>query len=223
VLVTGFFDFTDLAGSDSTCRCRDNPSCRLLLGGETSGESNEFVGELPTRLRAAAPTIEWSFALLPVTWGAARRVDFSAHDVVVSTGLGVYDRDDVLQLEDGAINLRGRRADASGRRDPGRIARRSARVFRPHGEALRTRMCALAGRRFGSYTCTIRVARAANAYLCNETHYLALSALERCRRDVGRLRAVFFVHLPRPRANDYALLGVGVASLVRTLVDVAEG
>src|SRR5688572_10756943 len=70
VLVTGFNDWRDLGSPPNTWRCRDNPSCRLILGAEHDRNPSSYEGPLVVRLRRRAPDIEWSFATMPVTWEA---------------------------------------------------------------------------------------------------------------------------------------------------------
>lgn len=228
VLVTGFNDWKDLGDPPQLWRCRDNPSCQLLVG-EHVGEPqpDAYAGALVHRLRAddglAAENVEWTFRTMPVTWGAAEILGHDEFDIVINMGLGVYDRDDVLQLEAGAFNGRGNTADAASSVRPGKIDEGAQRVLRPPKQSgIGVQIEALAGQRFGDYGLVVEGARDENAYLCNETHYRALEALERSQRDGGRLQRAYFLHLPYARENDYALLAEAVASLIRTLV-VSEG
>ena len=117
VLVTGFNDWKDLGDPPNVWRCRDNPSCRLLVGDPIVEAPSAFEGPLVEALKDAAGTraITWSFATLPVTWGVTtERTPYADHDVVVHLGLGVYDRDDEVFVEAGGYNLR-RGTDAAGR------------------------------------------------------------------------------------------------------------
>ena len=130
VLVTGFHDWRDLSPIPTLnlFRCRDNPSCRLLLGeasfsppvtrsgGALPGELARLQGELapgastvtgPTSSesgRAAddrAPSIDWTFQTLPTVWQTSSVVDYLSFDAVVHIGLGVYDCHDKIIVEDG--------------------------------------------------------------------------------------------------------------------------
>ena len=74
VLVTGFNDWKELGEPPNVWRCRDNPSCRLLVGEALDAEPSQFDGPLAARLRERAPRIEWRFATMPVTWGVFAEV-----------------------------------------------------------------------------------------------------------------------------------------------------
>ena len=65
VLVTGFHDWRELGDvSPNLWRCRDNPSCRLLLGPTSSAPPVKRDGELPRLLRTDAPEVEFVFQAL---------------------------------------------------------------------------------------------------------------------------------------------------------------
>ena len=86
-------------------------------------------------------------------------------------------------------------------------------------------------------------ARLQNSYICNETHFRALRALEESERVGGRLRSVFFIHIPTPSktvfgsarareqyekhfadlesGNNYAPLARAVASVMWSLLDAS--
>jgi hypothetical protein len=225
VLVTAFHDWEDLGEPANIWRCRDNPSCRLLVGAAVDQRPTTFSGPLVERLRAPGATsadrpIEWTFTTMPVTWGAFDALaDYTSHDVVVHLGLGVYDRFDVLQLEDGAFNRR-RGADAAGRElDEPIVPEDPAVVGAPPATPVQARVAALAGRTFGAYTVTVAAARESNSYLCNETHFRALKSLAAARAAGSRLERVHFLHLPYPREGDYASLADGVAGVLLALVE----
>jgi hypothetical protein len=191
-LVTGFNDWRELGEPPNVWRCRDNPSCRLLLGQATDAKPSDHAGPLVQRLRAQAPEIEWRFATMPVTWGAASLVPTDV-DVIVNIGLGVYDRFDALQLEIGAYNSRqGTDAAGSARAEP-IVATAPSILEAPASSPITARIEALAGRTIAGYELLAAEARPDNSYLCNETHYSALAAL---RAGEGRLRAVYFLGRP---------------------------
>lgn len=212
VLVTGFNDWRELGEPANVWRCRDNPSCRLLLGDAHDGRPEAHRGPLVVRLQAGAPELDWRFATMPVTWGAFAEVPDDV-DVIINIGLGVYDRFDALQLEAGAYNLR-RGADASGRERPGPIAAEAASVLEPL-PVIAERLASLAERSFAGYAVVVAEAREGNSYLCNETHYYALSTLA---RGEGRLREVYFLHIPYARDGDYQALAEGVSGLILGLL-----
>jgi hypothetical protein len=216
VLVTGFNDWRDLGEPPNLWRCRDNPSCRLLLGEAATAEPSEYAGPLVGRLRAAAPDIVWSFATMPVTWEAFSQVP-AEFDVIVNIGLGVYDRFDALQLEAGAYNLR-QGTDAAGieRHEPIQTAAPDV-LPAPEDSPIAGRLEALAGQRFAGYELVVAEARPANSYLCNETHYSALTALH---SGEGELREVYFLHIPYAEDGDYEALAEGVAAVVLRLTGV---
>jgi len=214
VLVTGFNDWEKLGEPANVWRCRDNPSCRLLLGAVHDQQPTSFAGPLVTRLEARAPSVEWRFATMPVTWGAFADVPRDV-DVIINIGLGVYDRDDALQLEAGAYNLR-HGADAVGAEQPGPITAGAAPVLEPpEASPIAAQLGKLAGRTLVGYTVLVADAREANSYLCNETHYHALSAIGRG----PALREVYFLHIPYARADDYEALAEGVSGVVLALLD----
>jgi hypothetical protein len=66
ILVTGFHDWRDLGPTPNLWRCRDNPSCRLILGKPSSEPSIARSGELTRRLRELYPRqeVEWTFETL---------------------------------------------------------------------------------------------------------------------------------------------------------------
>jgi hypothetical protein len=212
VLITGFNDWHDIHDARELWRCRDNPSCRLLIGDAASEEPRAFEGPLATRLRSAAPQVEWTFRTMPVTWGVFAEPP-PGFDVIINIGLGVYDTDDALQLERGAYNLH-EGLDAAQAAASGPIDASAAEVVLPSA-ALLDRIDALAGRELAGYRVRVAAARPDNSYLCNETHFFALAAQARS----GSPRAVYFLHIPQPRAEGgFEALGEAVAQLVLELV-----
>jgi hypothetical protein len=217
VLVTGFNDWRDLGEPPNIWRCRDNPSCRLLLGAPHDAMPKTHEGPLVERLRRRAPDIEWSFATMPVTWEAFAAVPDDV-DLIINIGLGVYDRFDALQLEVGAYNLR-QGADAAGQARTEAIAVGAPEVLAaPENSPILSRIDALAGRTLAGYEILVAPARAENTYLCNETHYHALQALH---AGHGPLREVYFLHIPyaegASEGGDHEALAEGVAAVVLEL------
>jgi len=221
VLVTGFHDWRDLGQPPDLWRCRDNPSCRLLLGEPTAGREPveaDFDGPLVKALRArAAVDVTYHFDTMPVTWGAYDTLgDVSRFDVVVHLGLGVYDTTNAIQVEHGAFNLR-RGTDAEGvaREEPVNVAR-PERI--DGNDQVELRIAALTGRRHGAYVTRVGEARPGNSYLCNETHFRALETLA---SDVGGPEAAYFVHIPAAMPSDptHEALAEGVAGVIRALAE----
>lgn len=210
VLVTGFNDWRELGDPPNVWRCRDNPSCRLLLGDAHDAQPQTHAGPLVQRLEAAAPDVEWRFATMPVTWEVFARVPTDV-DVIINIGLGVYDRFDALQLEAGAYNLRAG-ADATGVDKPGPIDADSPTTLAAPSP-IAERIASLAGRSVAGFAVLVADARADNSYLCNETHFHALSAVGQ-----GSLREVYFLHIPYAKNDDYAALADGVAKVVLGLL-----
>lgn len=215
VLVTGFHDWRDLGSPPAIWRCRDNPSCRLLIGDvgvEASEPPTSYAGPLVGRLERAAPEIAWSFRTMPVTWGAFSKVP-TEHDVIINIGLGVYDRFDALQLERGAYNLQAGE-DAAGVGVDGAIDPARAQVLEPPTESpIAGRIDALVGTRIADYEILGASARAENSYLCNQTHWFALASVH-----AGGPREAYFLHIPYAEKGDYEPLADAVAGVVLGLV-----
>lgn len=213
VLVTGFNDWRELGEPPNVWRCRDNPSCRLLLGAPHDSAPSAYEGPLSARLRRRAPDIEWSFATLPVTWEAFAEVPRD-YDVIINLGLGVYDRFDALQLEAGAYNLRNG-ADAAGHTRHEPIAVGAPEVLpAPDQSPIKHRLESLAGRTIAGYEIVVAEARTDNSYLCNETHYYTLAAVT---AGSSALREAYFLHIPYAENGDYEALAEGVAGVVLAL------
>ena len=152
---------------------------------------------------------------MPVTWEVFAAVPGDV-DLIVNLGLGVYDRLDALQLEAGAYNLR-RGADAEGREASESIDPGAPAVLEPPTDSpIRGRLDGLVGQRIAGYEITVVGAREDNSYLCNETHYRALTAVH---EHSGRLREAYFLHIPYAREGDYDALAEGVAGVVLSLLD----
>jgi hypothetical protein len=210
VLVTAFHDWHELGDPPNVWRCRDNPSCRLLVGEERMERPRELEGPLVHYLRESAPEVDFTFRTMTTEWGAFSDVPREL-DLVVNLGLGVYDHADRLQLERGAINLR-RGRDAGGRELAGPIEPGAPRVRMPPA-AVRARIDALQGRTFHGFEVQVARARRSNSYLCNETHWYALGALG------DRPREAYFVHIPHAKNGDYDRLTHALGDLVLALIE----
>lgn len=216
VLVTGFHDWHELGSPPKIWRCRANPSCRLLIG-EVSLDASEppdrYAGPLIERLERAAPQIEWSFRTLPVTWNVFAQVP-TEHDVIINIGLGVYDRLDALQLERGAYNLQ-QGDDALGLASNGAIDPSGADVLEPPAESpIAGRIDALVGTRIAGYEILGAAARPDNSYLCNQTHWFALTSVHAGQGP----REAYFLHIPYAANDDYEPLADAVAGVVLGLL-----
>ena len=211
LLLTGFYDWRDLGAPPLLDRCRDNPSCRL-----TRGPLLPLLTAEAARRGHALTTQN-----LPVTWGAAERLDLALYDAVVHLGLGIYDRHDELWVEEGAWNGR-RGVDAAGAGRDERIGE-GPQTLPPTSRA--------AARLQALHTLTLphgfralpKPARESNAYLCNETHFRALTAAH-ARAASERPLDAYFVHIPYapPDAQEVGegerALAEAVAALVGWLV-----
>lgn len=244
-LVTGFHDWRDLNGAPSTnlFRCRDNPSCRLLLGLPSSAPTLTRKGELAERLRRLpehSHHVEWVFQTLPTVWGTASGLDLEEFDVVFHLGLGVYGKHDTILLEDGAYNSRNG-PDAVGIEGGASLEYGAPQVLENKRMSAAVRQ--LDGEHVSEeFVVSTLPARPQNSYICNETHWRGLKALQCSESRQGRLKAVFFIHLPIPKkysgfgsdksrkayvdscvdldghTTDYTPLAVGVAETIRRLM-----
>lgn len=213
VLITGFNDWHDIRDQAELWRCRDNPSCRLLIGDAATGEPRGFAGPLVTRLEQAAPTIAWTFRTMPVTWGVFSRVP-DEYDVIINVGLGIYDRFDAIQIERGAYNLH-QGEDAAGVEAEGPIDPAKPEVVLP-SDAVLAKIDALAGREIAGFDVLVAAARPDNSYLCNETHWFALAA------QAAAAREVYFVHIPQPGPDGFDPLAEALAGVILELVDAGR-
>lgn len=223
VLVTGFNDWKDLGTPPNVWRCRDNPSCRLVVGDPQSDEPSSHDGPLVRQLRERilGTEIEFTFATMPVTWGAFDELSAHGHDVIVNLGLGVYDNTHTLMVERGAYNLR-RGKDAAGTPKDERIDPAVGTTLVPPAQtAILDKLARLDRQTIEGFDIEVADARPANSYLCNETHFRALRALEDSRRAGERLREVYFVHIPYAEDGDYDALARAVAGVIERLVGVA--
>ena len=213
VLITGFHDWRELDGN--VWRCRDNPSCRLIYGAACPSPPIERRGPLVTALRKGSLKATFDFVTMPTLWHTAAGLDLLAYDVVFHLGLGVYDGHDKLLIELGAYNER-RGGDAQGSTAGHTIDAGSAQELPPPPE-LERRIMSLSGTSIQGFKIDVAPARAANTFICNETHHRALRA--HALGD-GAPSAVYFIHLPYPAKGDegHTALGAGVAALISTLV-----
>ena len=236
VLITGFNDWQhgDLKGN--VWRCRDNPSCRLLLGAASDTPPILRQGPLVQALRSSSCSADFTFQTLPTTWGTANGLDLSGFDVVIHLGLGVYDSYERILLEVGAYNMRGTGRDALSTSGPGEPIEphASEEHMRMHAPMLQryARLRAQPSQLTESFTVTEAPSRPDNTFICNETHWRALRAVEASATSRGeaddspRLAAAYFVHIPFPREkrdDGYEALGAAVAALIARVVELEVG
>lgn len=257
VLITGFHDWREL--ENNIWRCRDNPSCRLLLGPPCTAPPLVRDGPLPRALSAAAVPADFCYVTLPVLWSVsaalepstslrhaclcilplhplahpdvagsalatadtASGLDLGAFEIVIHLGLGVYDSHNTILLERDAYNMcRGQDALAHFPPGPGledgapQIQECSTSLAAQH--AMVARDSALPG----GFSVRVALARSANSYICNATHWRALKAERELPRS-RRPRAAYFVHLPYASEDDadHAALARAVAVLVGRIVE----
>lgn len=219
VLVTGFHDWRDLGGTPNLWRCRDNPSCRLILGGPTTSPPVGRDGHLPRLLRDELPGVNFVFQTLSTTWGTSNSLDLLTYDLVVHLGLGVYDCHAKILVEDGAYNGRAGK-DATGQEAGPALDMGAAQVC-AHERMSRV-VQGLSGRRVAGFEVEAARARQSNNYICNETHWRALKALQAAEQQGGcPLRACFFVHIPLP-AKDAFKSPREEKAYVESLCDLAD-
>ena len=231
VLITGFHDWRELDGN--IWRCRDNPSCRLILGECCASPPISRNGPLPQALRASVDA-DFTFVTLPVLWGASAGLDLLSYDLVIHMGLGVYDRHDTILVENDAYNLR-QGQDALAHSPPGHTIEMGAPQVLVQGSAMQGRYAALAANASaalpGGFVLSLAPARVSNSYICNETHWRALKARERAEVEAPSLSpsshgavlgASYFVHLPYARDDekDHRQLAAAVAEVIRRIVQL---
>lgn len=178
-------------------------------------------GSLPQLLRTKRPGIQWNFQTLPVAWFTASGLDLMGYDVVVHLGLGVYHCHDKLILENGAFN--GRRGQDCYKLEGGHTIEAGAAQALQHAR-MSTNVTRFQDRKVGDFRVEVAPARMRNTYICNETHWRGLKALEAAerqqetwQREVGqtgdaegpaacpaRLRGVYFLHIPVPEKHQFA-------------------
>lgn len=225
VLVTGFNDWESLGTPPNEWICNANPSCRLLTGGATTSRPASYAGPLVSQL-SSNRNINWEFKTLPVTWGIAQTISYQNYDAVINMGLGVYDTSDAIQLEQGAYNARVDAPDAVGTKPTSTSiepANRATTLPADTMSDVSSRVTAMSQVQVASqYTVRVAQARQDNNFICNETHAYALSELNRSFSSTprGRLKLVYFIHLPNPRggASGYAALAGGAAQIINNLI-----
>ena len=195
VLVTGFNDWKNLGETPNLWRCRDNPSCRLLVGAACDSPPLTKQGGLARRLRRCTAglgvEIDWQFQTLTTQWQTAATLDHLAFDVVINIGLGVYDGSKELRVEQGAHNS-ARGVDAAGHRPRSSTQEESMRAVL-EVESMTRITTAVNGLEIGEYKVVAVGARQSNSYICNDTHYRGASP-DRPRR------LTLSVHLPKQLA-----------------------
>ena len=236
VLITGFHDWRELEGN--VWRCRDNPACQLLIGPEaTQTPPLSRSGALVKALAATVSDVDFCYTTLPVTWNTAAGLDLNFYDVVIHLGLGVYDCHDKILLERGAYNFRSLSPDALAVSGGGAaISEGEAEEYystlgmEMRHEALARSPVALNRTETPTKTFKLETVRARpkNTYICNETHWRALKAVEAAEAsssDGGsRLRAGYFIHLPyaSEATGGYPALGSAVAELIGRIVRLEQ-
>ena len=233
VLITGFNDWHEL--DNNVWRCVDNPACRLLVGPPCNSPPLVRHGPLVLAIREAlGNSVECHFQTLPVTWGTASGLDLMQFDLVVHLGLGVYDCHDNILLEHNAYNLRCDKPDALACKGGGTaITVDAAETFEPAALATRYALLALGDTSLpGGFRLSTAEARSVNTYICNETHWRALKAVEAAAEappsgghQPPRLRSAYFIHLPH--ASDdlggYKGLARAVAEVISRIVKLETG
>lgn len=233
VLVTGFHDWASLGSPPHVdlWRAHDNPTARLIRGPCASVEPGSTLlpaqpaGPLVQQLRGgqlATSNVLFRFVTLSTCWCTSNAVDYEDFDVVVHLGVGVYDSHSRIMLEDGAFNKRRPSPDAA-------QLQGAPRIDPAAGDVLEVPPCSrvlegLDGLRIPpGFELQTVAARPENSYICNETHWRALTAVAKAWQDgpaLPRPRAAFFVHTPHtaPGAGDEPL-AEAVAGVVERLVE----
>ena len=171
VLITAFHDWRDVQGN--VWRCRDNPSCRLLLGEAVSTPPLKRNGPLVQALTRTDISADFTFQTLPVTWGTANGLDLHSYDIVIHLGLGVYDNFRTILLENGAYNFRNNGSDALNHQGADEVIESGAQKHLKLDSAMLKRYADL--RRMPSTLTTDPTfevveapSRRENTYICNE-------------------------------------------------------
>jgi pyrrolidone-carboxylate peptidase len=220
ILVTGFNDWRNLQGPEDAWRSRENPSSRLLLGGECETPPIHKDGPLVRYLQDTsdiAREADWqfSFITLPTVWKAAWAIDHCFYDVVVNIGLGVYDNTNTILVEDGAVNLRKAIPDARGNLPASvALAKGSPDILEATPSQKRA-ATTVDNTVVGGFNVQVIRARSANSYICNETHWRGLEAV----RLADKLKASYFIHVPHPEVEgQYGNLASAVGQIIERLV-----
>ena len=222
VLVTGFNDWRGLKSSSDVWKSDENPSSRLILGNSCDKPPLLRQGELPKTLAKMDIGVDFSFVTLPTLWATSYAVDYLYFDVVIHLGLGVYDCFDTILVESGAFNGRRSAADARGALPSSHlISGNYLGNLHPSIHQKRTADSAVKQPLPCGFTAKLAPAREANTYICNETHWRALEAVQTASTSsgTGRLLGGYFLHVPYPKeTDDYGPLATAVGELVARLV-----
>ena len=138
----------------------------------------------------------------------------------------MYDCFDKIIIEHGAINVRVRAQDAAGNHpttetctsltDPGEV------LYPACKSAVSKKLGIMDGHTTqGAYQVCVAQARHKNSYICNETNYNALQAMNEAHES-GKPKEVYFIHIPYPKdKNDfnYDKLADAVSEVITNLVD----
>ena len=216
VLITGFYDWRDLGEPPVLERCRENPSCRLLAGEGVGPRA--LKGPLSMILAARfmnQPEVRLEFKLLPVTWESATRLNLDAYDQVIHLGLGVYDSFHRILIESGAYNYR-RGKDAAGRSLDEPLITQAPAVLSPPSAVRRGLQRALKVALPPPFKLTAIDARRDNSYLCNETHYRALTWIQ--EHPKARLKEAYFIHIPHREGDDDRALAHAISPIISSLI-----
>lgn len=223
VLVTGFNDWRNLGNPPNLWKCDENPSCRLLVGNATTSQPSSYGGPLVTQLNSNA-NIDWEYRTLPTTWGAAQAIPYQNYDAVINMGLGVYDTSDAIQIEQNAYNQRSGTDAAGTTRSAAPIdsGNASTTLSPSSSSGVNSRITAMDQQQLSAqYQARVAQARANNDFICNETHYHAITELNSSlsSNPPGRLKLVYFIHLPQPRTpSSFGDLASGTADVIRGLL-----
>ena len=221
--MTGFFDWRDVGTAAARYRLRDNPSGRLLCGAIEDGEDPRppSRGVLATCMDApwrARVGVEVTFQVLPVLWGVSEGIPYDHYDVVIHTGLGVYDVPDRIVVERGAFHRReGLDVCGCAPERPSFAPGRELDTIIEGPAWLEEEFAALDGATVGGHQIEVKDARVDNIFLCNETHGRALVSLGDGAGAGGPL-AAFFLHLPDPVDGDDRGLAIAVRALIDRLI-----
>ena len=216
VLITGFYDWKELGTPPQLDRCRDNPSCRVLTGSGIG--SRDLSGPLATQLKAwasARPSLQLHFALLPVTWASHADLELEKFDQVIHLGLGVYDSNHRILIEEGAYN-RHRGQDAAGVSRDQRIEEEADSVLIAPPQVQEGLKRALSVSLPAPFTLSSIPAREENSYLCNAVHFRALQHIH--SKPEGQLQQAYFVHIPHAENQDDRPLAAALFKLLIALL-----
>ena len=211
VLITGFNDWHSINGN--VWKCCENPSCRLLLGCacDSPPEYGKREGELPKELEKNMKDVKFSYTTLPTIWGTGAVIAGDNYDIIIHLGLGKYDENEIV-LEDGAFNYR-KGEDAIGYNCDAPISENSSHIkIKSQSEIVQhLHNSSLPN----NYKITTLPARMDNTYICNETYYRTLGAVED-----GRLQAGYFIHIPTKRDSDdgFDKLAGAISDVIQKLI-----